>query len=100
MIQIMPYLRNVKNKQYFSGETIRMGNLDATDEDVMNVCKKCGIHDFIMNLENGYNTIVGDSGSHLSGGERQRIAIARAVLLVKQFLGFTGEILVQNIHKL
>ena len=44
------------------------------------VCKKCGIHDFIMNLENGYNTIVGDAGSHLSGGERQRISIARAFL--------------------
>ncbi len=61
-------------------DNIRMGNLNATDEEVMEVCKKCGIHDFIMNLENGYNTIVGDSGSHLSGGERQRISIARAMM--------------------
>jgi ATP-binding cassette subfamily B protein len=61
-------------------ENIRMGNLNATDEEVMEVCKKCGIHDFIMNLENGYNTVVGDSGSHLSGGERQRISIARAMM--------------------
>jgi len=61
-------------------ENIRMGNLDATDEEVIEVCKKCGVHDFIMNLENGYNTIVGDSGSHLSGGERQRISIARAMM--------------------
>ncbi|RIA78530.1 ATP-binding cassette subfamily B protein [Anaeroplasma bactoclasticum] len=61
-------------------ENIKMGNLNATDEDVIAVCKKCGIHDFIMNLENGYNTIVGDSGSHLSGGERQRISIARAMM--------------------
>ena len=61
-------------------DNIKMGNLEAKDEDVIDVCKKCGIHDFIMNLENGYNTIVGDSGSHLSGGERQRISIARAMM--------------------
>ena len=61
-------------------ENIKMGNLNAKEEDVIEVCKKCGIHDFIMNLENGYNTIVGDSGSHLSGGERQRISIARAMM--------------------
>lgn len=61
-------------------ENVRMGNLNASDEDVIEVCKKCGIHDFIMNLENGYDTVVGDSGSHLSGGERQRISIARAMM--------------------
>ncbi len=61
-------------------ENIRMGNLNATDEEVIDICKKCGVHDFIMNLENGYDTIVGDSGSHLSGGERQRISIARAMM--------------------
>ena len=61
-------------------ENIRIGNPNATDEDVIETCKKCGVHDFIMNLENGYNTIVGDSGSHLSGGERQRISIARAMM--------------------
>ena len=61
-------------------ENVRMGNLNATNEDVIEVCKKCGVHDFIINLENGYDTIVGDSGSHLSGGERQRISIARAMM--------------------
>ena len=61
-------------------ENIRIGNLNATDEEVIEVCKKCGVHDFIMELENGYNTIVGDAGSHLSGGERQRISIARAMM--------------------
>jgi ATP-binding cassette subfamily B protein len=61
-------------------ENLKMDNLNATDEDVIALCKKCGIHDFIMNLENGYNTNVGDSGSHLSGGERQRISIARAMI--------------------
>ena len=61
-------------------ENIRMGNLNASDEKVIEICKKCGVHDFIMNLENGYQTVVGDSGSHLSGGERQRISIARAMM--------------------
>ncbi len=61
-------------------ENIRIGNPNATDEEVIDICKKCGVHDFIMNLENGYNTVVGDSGSHLSGGERQRISIARAMM--------------------
>ena len=61
-------------------ENIRMGNLNASDEEVIEICKKCGVHDFIMNLEQGYDTVVGDSGSHLSGGERQRISIARAMM--------------------
>ena len=61
-------------------ENIRMGNPDATDEEVMNAAKACGCHDFIMNLEKGYNTVAGGAGGHLSGGERQRISIARAML--------------------
>jgi len=61
-------------------ENIRKGNLAATDEEVENIAKASGCHEFIMKLENGYDTIVGSSGGHLSGGERQRIAIARAML--------------------
>ena len=61
-------------------ENIRIGRPNATEDEVIDICKKCGIHDFIMNLENGYKTVVGDSGSHLSGGERQRISIARAMM--------------------
>ncbi len=61
-------------------ENIRMGKPGASDEDVINAAKACGCHDFIMNLENGYNTIAGGAGGHLSGGERQRISIARAML--------------------
>ena len=61
-------------------ENIRLGNQSATDEQVEQAAKKCGCHDFIMGLENGYDTFVGTSGGHLSGGERQRIAIARAML--------------------
>ena len=61
-------------------ENIRLGNQSATDNEVEDAAKKCGCHDFIMSLENGYDTVVGSSGGHLSGGERQRIAIARAML--------------------
>ena len=61
-------------------ENIRMGNPYASDEDVIAAAKACGCHDFIMNLEKGYNTIAGGAGGHLSGGERQRISIARAML--------------------
>ena len=61
-------------------ENIRMGNPNATDEDVINAAKSCGCHEFIMGLENGYDTIVGDAGGHLSGGEKQRVSIARAML--------------------
>ena len=61
-------------------ENIRLGRADATDEDVINAAKKCGCHEFIMGLENGYDTKVGGAGGHLSGGERQRICIARAML--------------------
>lgn len=61
-------------------ENIRMGRLDATDWEVEEVARKSGCHEFIMQLENGYDTVVGGAGGHLSGGERQRIAIARAML--------------------
>ncbi|MGT2706636.1 ABC transporter ATP-binding protein [Streptococcus panodentis] len=61
-------------------ENIRMGNPEASDEEVLDIARKCGCYDFIMNLEDGFDTIVGSGGGHLSGGERQRIAIARAML--------------------
>ncbi len=61
-------------------ENIRLGDPEATDEEVINAAKMCGCHEFISELENGYDTVCGGSGSHLSGGERQRISIARAML--------------------
>ena len=61
-------------------DNIRMGKKGASDEEVINAAKKCGCHEFIMSLENGYQTVCGVSGGHLSGGERQRISIARAML--------------------
>lgn len=61
-------------------DNIRMGKKGASDEEVMAAAEKCGCHEFIMGLENGYQTVCGSSGGHLSGGERQRISIARAML--------------------
>lgn len=61
-------------------ENIRMGNPAATDEEVEVAAKAANCHDFIMQLEQGYDTLVGDAGDRLSGGERQRITIARAML--------------------
>ncbi|MBR2591409.1 MAG: ABC transporter ATP-binding protein, partial [Oscillospiraceae bacterium] len=61
-------------------ENIRLGRPDAADAEVEEAAKQSGCHDFIMSLENGYDTLVGSSGGHLSGGERQRISIARAML--------------------
>lgn len=61
-------------------ENIRLGRLDATDEEVEAVAKAAGCDGFIRALENGYDTLCGGGGGHLSGGEKQRISIARAML--------------------
>lgn len=61
-------------------ENIRYGNISATEEEVKNVARKAECENFILKLENGYDTVVGERGSKLSGGQRQRIAIARAML--------------------
>jgi ATP-binding cassette subfamily B protein len=61
-------------------DNIRVGKPDATDDEVIEVCKKLGIHEFIEKLPNGYYTDVGEAGKRLSVGERQLIAIARAML--------------------
>ncbi len=64
-------------------ENIRMGKTTgepATDKEVEEAARRSGCYDFIMGLEQGFDTVVGSSGGHLSGGERQRISIARAML--------------------
>jgi ATP-binding cassette, subfamily B, bacterial MsbA len=61
-------------------ENILYGKLDASEEELEEAAKKANAHDFIVELEKGYETIVGEKGAKLSGGERQRIAIARAIL--------------------
>ncbi len=67
----------------FSGtvrENIALNNPDATTDQIIEAAKIAAAHDFIMDLPNGYNTLVGERGSNLSGGQRQRLAIARTVL--------------------
>eukprot|EP01012_Entosiphon_sulcatum_P031341 TRINITY_DN393_c0_g1_i1.p1 TRINITY_DN393_c0_g1~~TRINITY_DN393_c0_g1_i1.p1 ORF type:complete len:1254 (+),score=232.49 TRINITY_DN393_c0_g1_i1:49-3762(+) len=60
-------------------ENILLGSPGATDEQIMNACKAANIHDTIMGLPQGYDTLAGEAGSQLSGGQRQRICIARAI---------------------
>ena len=67
----------------FSGsvhENIRYAKPYATSKEIIEAAKKANAHDFIMNLPEGYNTVIGEKGFSLSGGERQRIAIARALI--------------------
>jgi len=59
---------------------IKIGNLNATKEDVINAAKAANAHEFILKCENSYQTNIGNSGEKLSGGQKQRISIARAIL--------------------
>lgn len=61
-------------------ENIRYGRLDATDEEVINAAKAVNAHEFILKLENGYNTEVNERGTRLSLGQRQLVSFARALL--------------------
>ena len=82
--QIMEHIAYVSQDNYLFHlsvrENIRIGKPNATNKEIENAAKKAACHDFIESLPNGYDTLVGDSGSNLSGGEKQRIAIARAIL--------------------
>ena len=59
---------------------LKIAKLDATDDEIISACKKASVHDFIMSLPNGYDTMVGELGDTLSGGEKQRLGLARAFL--------------------
>lgn len=78
-----PYLFNVTIR-----ENLLMVCPDASHKQLENVCKICEIHDYIMSLPKGYNTLVGEGGVNLSGGEAQRIAIARALLMKSKIILF------------
>ena len=74
----------VTQETYLFNDTIRANLLyarpDATDEQIEAACRAANIHDFIVDLPDGYDTIVGNRGYRLSGGEKQRMAIARVIL--------------------
>ena len=59
---------------------IKIGNLNATKEDIINAAKAANAHEFILKCEDSYQTNIGNSGEKLSGGQKQRISIARAIL--------------------
>jgi len=59
---------------------IKFGKPDATIEEIIQAAKKACCHNFIMELPDGYNTVIGEGGATISGGEKQRISIARAML--------------------
>ncbi|MBO5337244.1 MAG: ABC transporter ATP-binding protein [Lachnospiraceae bacterium] len=61
-------------------ENLRYGKADATEEEMLNACKKSGIYDFITSLPLGLDTVIGEKGIKLSGGQRQRIVLARLFL--------------------
>lgn len=60
-------------------DNIRYGNMDATDEEVMEAARNANVHDSVMGFPDGYDTLCGTGGSQLSGGQKQRVAIARYV---------------------
>ena len=73
----------LQSPHLFSGtikDNIRYGDLDATDDDITEACKLVDAHNFIMNMENGYDTEVGEGGNLLSTGQKQLISFARAVV--------------------
>lgn len=61
-------------------ENIRAGKITATDDEVIAVAKKVGLHETIMGFSEGYDTVIGERGGRLSGGQRQRLALARALI--------------------
>lgn len=82
--QLRSLIGNVNQEAILFNDTIRnniaFGKPDATDEEIQAAARIANAHDFIMQTEQGYDTLVGDRGGKLSGGQRQRISIARAIL--------------------
>lgn len=91
-------------------ENVRYNTRDATEEDVIEACKIIGAHDFIMRLEDGYNTVLEQRGSNLSVGQRQLLSFARALVADPQILvldeatanidSYTEQVIQQALRKL
>ncbi|MCD8356951.1 MAG: ABC transporter ATP-binding protein/permease [Clostridia bacterium] len=82
--ELMDHISMVFQRVYLFQDTIynniSMGRPDASREEVLSAAKKARCYDFIMNLPNGFDTVIGEGGETLSGGEKQRISIARCIL--------------------
>lgn len=100
IVQQDVYLFNASIK-----ENIMYGKLDATDDEVIEAAKRANIHDAIMDMPHGYDTVIGERGVRLSGGQKQRLSIARVflknppILILDEAtsaLDNTTEILIQN----
>jgi ABC-type multidrug transport system fused ATPase/permease subunit len=78
-----PYIFNISIK-----ENLRIAKEDATDEEIEEACKIAFLHDYILGLKDGYDTVVGEGGVTLSGGQRQRLAIARALIKKTEIILF------------
>lgn len=82
----------ISQEPFFFNATIRdnllMVKADATEEEIVDCCRKASIYDFIETLEDGFNTIIGENGVKLSGGQKQRLSIARAILQDSEIIIF------------
>lgn len=78
-----PYIFNLSIK-----DNIKLSNPNATDEEIILVCKQAQIHNDIIKMDNGYDTLVGENGVILSGGQKQRIAIARSLIRKSKIILF------------
>lgn len=83
VISQSPYIFHVSIR-----DNLRLMKSDVTEEEMVKACKLAYIHDFIMSLPDGYDTVVGEGGVNLSGGQRQRLAIARAFLQKTEIILF------------
>ncbi len=78
-----PYIFNMSIR-----DNLKIIKEDLSEEEMILACKRASLHDFVMSLKDGYDTVVGESGITLSGGERQRLAIARALVLKTKIILF------------
>ena len=83
IINQSPYIFNVSIK-----DNLRLVKEDLTEEEIVEACRVACLHDFIMSLPDGYDTIVGEGGVNLSGGQKQRLAIARALVQKTEIILF------------
>ena len=83
IISQQPYIFNMSVR-----ENLRLVKKDLTEEEMVEACKLACLHDFILSLPDGYDTVIGEGGVNLSGGQRQRMAIARALVQKTEIILF------------